>query len=156
MLTDVIIPRVQAILAGIAGVGANVYPYIRIAADDAAFNKLFFDAAAQRIHGYTITRESTDSQDRDIGARWDIHNIVVRGYMGAKDADETETLFQNEIESVRATFAGKRHLEDVNGTRFIFWCKPMVCRNFAYAMFSGVLCHYAELLLQIEDYPLAP
>src|SRR3954463_13896375 len=104
MLTNVIIPAVKNILAGVAGVGANVHPYIRIAADDAAFNTLFLDKDAARIHGYTITREKTDVVEQDIGAARDMHTIIIRGYMGAKDADATETLMQNEIETVRTTF----------------------------------------------------
>lgn len=155
MLTDVIIPQVQSILQAVVPAGTNVHPYIRIAADDSAFKALFFDAEMQRIHGYTITRESTGVEEIDIGAAKDLHSIIIRGYMGAKDDDATETLFQAEIETVRTAFMAKRELQDVNGVRKVFWSERIVVRQFAYSMFSGVLCHYAELLLTVKDYPIS-
>jgi hypothetical protein len=155
LLTDVIIPQVQSILEAVAGVGANVHPYVRIAAHDKAFNDLFLDTAAGRIHGYTITREKTDVIEIDIGAARDMHTIVIRGYMGAKDADATETLMQNEVEAIRVAFMAKRKLQDGGGNPKVFWCDRITVRNFAYALFSGLLCHYAELVLIVHDYPIS-
>lgn len=155
MLDDIIIPAVQSILASVAGVGANVHPYVRVTADEKGFNDLFFDAASGRVHGYTITRESTKVVEKDVGAAFDLHTIVIRGYMSVKDADKTEQLMQTEIENVRAAFMAKRELQDANGNRQVFWSERIAVRNFAYAQFGKYLCHYAELVLIVKDYPIS-
>ncbi len=156
-LEAVIIPQCQAILQSVAGVGQNVHPFIRVAADDAAFLKLFFDAAAGRVHGYTITRESTDTRENDVGAAMDLHMIVIRGYMGVQDQAQpspTEILMQTEVEAIRTAFFAKRHLEDAQGNRKVFWCDRMKVRTFAHAQFSDLLCHYVELTMVVKDYPI--
>lgn len=156
-LENVILPAVAQILGSVGGV-ANVNEYIRVLADDAAFNNAFYDKTLGRIHGYTITRESTSVVEKDAGAALDQHVIVIRGYMGVQDQAQptpTEQLFQDEIEAVRTAFFAKRHLEDQNGTRLVFWCLRIAVRTFSYVMFSGVLCHYAELVLVVRDYPIS-
>src|SRR5690348_11138154 len=99
MLND-IIDETANVLRTVNGVGkVNAYRRaVNVEADIAAAYK---DGATGMIRAWDVTRESTASNDRTVGATEELHTIVVRGYMSVKDADATEQTFQSLIEEVR-------------------------------------------------------
>ncbi len=110
------------------------------------------DPAAPRLNGYHVrnvgTRETIVDSGR--GSIW--HRWRIRGFMSLDDADETEKLFDNQIEAIRDAFRidddlGKLVLtciDDKSGEAGIQLLeqKPV--------MFAGVLCHSAELGLTTQ------
>jgi hypothetical protein len=148
MLADVI-NEVKAILQTVADVGM-VNDYRRAVSSEADVSRLYKDVDAGEIRAWDITRETTVSNDRTVGAVEDLHLIVIRGYMSVRDADATEKTFQNLIECVRAAFRVKRNL---NGK--VLDSTPMQVRTVTAATVSNVLVHYCELTLQAQDFPLS-
>ena len=145
MLSD-IITAVETILSGVPSVG-NVYSYRRWAADDASFASLFVSDGI--ILAWTITRESTETDDFEQGSH-DHHSIIMRGWMGVKDAANTEATFQNLVETVRTTFQTNRtlYLDGVENAEF---SERIKVRKVDYVKYGQYLCHYAELELKVTD-----
>lgn len=143
-----IIDAVKAILAAVPGVGPNVHAYERWADDDARFRALFTDQSSEpaRLLGWTITREATAAIDRGPRNTEDHHTIVVRAYLGLQDEARSERTFQELIESVRAAFLADRRLGGL-----ALHSRPLAARTVEHKNFAGVLCHYAELVLVVEE-----
>lgn len=150
MSLNTIIDAVKEILAAVPGVGPNVHAYERWAEDDARFRALFLDASPPsgppRLLGWTITREATVAVDRGPQNAEDHHTIVIRAYLGLQDQASSERTFQALLESVRAAFLSNRRL---NGAAL--HSRPMAARTVEHKNFAGVLCHYAELVLAVEE-----
>jgi hypothetical protein len=149
-----VISSVQAKIAAIAG--ANVHEYTRVLNKESDFKLAFFDDVLGRIHGWTITTEDCDSVDLTVGGQKDVHKIIMRGYMGVDDADNTEKLLRDESEAVRVALRADRRLKDGAGNPTVFWCQPVKRRLFGHVHFGAqqVLCNYVELAMQVEEYPL--
>lgn len=141
-----IITAVATILGGVTNVG-KVYSYRRWAADEASFKSLF--ATGSTILAWTITRESTETDDFDGGSH-DYHAIVLRGWMGVKDSADTEATFQALVESVRAAFQTNRELF-VTGTANAEFSERIKVRKVDYVKYGEYFCHYAELELKVKD-----
>ena|SRR6266705_2555268 len=148
MLDDVI-NEMKSIMDSVDEVGI-VHPYRRAVSSEADVIRLFKDENTGQIRAWDITRETTAENDRTVGATEDLHLIVVRGYMSVKDADATETDFQNLIEAIRAKFRVNRNL---NGK--VIETMPMQVRIVSAATLAGVLCHYCELTKQVQEFPLS-
>lgn len=145
MALDDIIQAVETILSGVEDVG-NVYSYRRWAADEASFKNLFVTQGT--ILAWTITRESTETDDFEEGSH-DHHAIVIRGWMGVKDAANTERTFQNLVESIRETFQTNRTLYLANENAE--FSERIKVRKVDYVKYGEYLCHYAELELKVTD-----
>ena len=146
MALNEIFQATATILGAVEDVG-KVYSYRRWAADEASFKNLFVTDG--QILAWTITRESTEAEDFDGGSR-DYHAIVIRGWMATKDADATETTFQNLVEDVRAAFQANRNLE-VGSVANAEFSGRMKVRKVDYVTYGQFLCHYAELELKVTD-----
>jgi len=126
----------------------RVNEYRRAVQSEADFRALF--VADGRVLAWDVTRESTISEARTVGATYERHLVVVRGYMGVKDADATEPTFQALIELIRATMRGKRNLNSK-----VLDTTPMQARLVGAATIQGVLCHYCELTFEAIEFPLS-
>jgi hypothetical protein len=145
-LSDVI----TAVAAKITGMNVGkVYGYIPLLVTQSAFEAAFKDDANNRILGWAVTRENTASEDKKIQANADEHLVIVRGYMGIGDQGATETTFQGLIEAMRNAFKQDRKL----GGK-AFYCRPMGARLVTSGVLGNVLCHYCELTLPVQIYPL--
>lgn len=142
-----IIAEVNTILSAVAGIG-KVHDYERWVADEAGFRTLFL-AADGRLHGWTITREQSPARDKNVHAAERTHRIVLRGYMALKDDAASEKTFQDLVEAVFAAFLANRKLNNK-----AIWSAPVSVRVVQHRRFGGVLCHYAELVLDVIDYPV--
>lgn len=145
------IAAILTIMQSVPGV-VHVYPYVRSVTDEVVFKNLFFDEASQRIQGWTITRDHTVSTDMGIASGQDKHEIVIRGILGVRDADNTEKIFQDLIEAIRDAFWPLHKLQ-VGGLSQVFFTEPMQVRVVTQVMFAGALCHYCELTKIVEDFP---
>ena len=85
-----------------------------------------------------------------VGATLDVHNIVIRGYMSLQDAENTEKVFQDLIETIRTAFNSNRKLT-VDDVRHAHDSDRIRVPVVDHAMFGGVLVHYAELVLRVTE-----
>jgi len=147
---------VKAILVATAKV-AKVYEHLVYANNDQDMITFFKDPVNGRIDVCFITRESTQSNDQGADNNYDLHTISLSWYRSVHrandDSTNTEDSFQDDVESVRATFNSNRKLT-VNGTHNApSFSAPMQARAIGYVSFQGVLCHYAELVFVPKDGP---
>lgn len=102
-----------------------------------------------RLHGWHVRRVGTRERAESIG-RWSIwHNWRLRGFMALDDADESEKLFDAEIEAIRDAFRADATLGglvvdcispdgEMTGAQ-VLASQPV--------LFAGVLSHSADLQL---------
>src|SRR5581483_1864080 len=148
MLTDVI-NEVKGIVAGIANVG-KVNAYRRAVSAESDFLDAYKDDATGMIRAWEVTRESTVSNDRTVGATQERHTLVIRGFLSVSDKNASEQTFQNLIEDVRSALRAKRNL---NGT--VIDTTPVQARTVTAATVGNVLCHYCELSFEAIEFPIA-
>jgi hypothetical protein len=149
MALDDIITETAAILETVANVG-KVNAYRRAVNTEADVAAAYKDEATGMIRAWDVTRESTQSNDRTVGATEELHLIVLRGYLSVKDAEASERTFQNLIEAIRGAFRAKRNL---NGKALD--STPMNARTVTAASLSGILVHYCELAFTVQEFPLS-
>ncbi len=105
-----------------------------------------------RLNGYHVRKVGTREVFVDTG-RWSVwHRWRIRGLMALKDADETEKLFDEQLEAIRDAFRDDDDLggliltsiDDRSGEAGIqvLEQKPV--------MFGDALCHWAELGLTTQ------
>ena len=145
-----IIANAKGMLQAVSGV-ANVYDHLVYANDDKTVASKFTDTNS-RIHAWMITRPATQGEDRGPNNEYDVHRLQIRGYLGVSEAAGTEGTFQDLVEAVRAAFNANRKF-DFNSTKAAHWSKPMQAPQVIYVMFAGVLCHYCELTMDVDDGP---
>lgn len=130
-----------------------VHEYERYAKDMRVLVALYKSGPPEnpRLHGWYVRRVATKEIFVDTG-RWSIWHIWrMRGFMALDDADETEKLFDDFIESIRDTF---REDQDLGG--LVFQCiaqngeSGVQVISSGPVMFAGVLCHSAELGLTTQ------
>lgn len=143
-----IIAEVEAILKTVPNIG-QTHTYERWVESEADFRQLFLTAEGGQVLGWTITREATASQDRNVHNVHRNHQLVLRGYMGLQDKVKTEETFQELIETIFTTFLPKRNL---NGKAY--YSDPIQVRAVQHRKFGGVLCHYCELMLAVQEFPV--
>jgi hypothetical protein len=134
------------ILSSVPGVG-RVYDYERWTADWTKFLELFKDSSSGRILGWEISRNAVESQFLSRVEEEATHRFVIKGYLGVKDADATEKLFNGLIEVIRAAFRGNVTLDGVAEL-----ASPLTVPIIDVRTFGSVLCHYCELHLAVTEY----
>jgi hypothetical protein len=100
------------------------------------------------IQFWFMTRESTSASD--LGPRFTArkHRIAIHGYAGVADASESEKAFQQLIEDVVDALGADRKLTSTarhSGATSV--------RTVDFRVISNVLCHHAELVVDVEDKP---
>lgn len=145
MSESMIRQQIYTILSGVPGVG-KVYDYERWSVDWTKFVTLFQDSASGRILGWEMSRVAVESQFLSRVEEEVTHRFVIKGYLGLKDADATEKLFNGLIEAIRAAFRGNVTL---NGVAEL--ATPLTAPIIDVRTFGSVLCHYAELHLAVTE-----
>ena len=140
-----ILTEVRAILLTVPGMSPKVYTYEPWAAQASAVRALF--TAGPLLHAWTLTRESSTEQRLATGhENVVIHTLRVRGYYSLGASGETATTFQTLIEAILTTF---RLLPALNGAAET--SGPLQVELVEPRMFCEVLCHYAELRLDVQE-----
>lgn len=137
---------IQTILAGVSGV-ANVYDRVRHWQNE----KQFRDGAATpsgTIECWFLTREATRAEDLGPQFTSRRHTVAIHGYYGVNDAAASEKTFQALVESVAAALDADRKLNQTARHS-----GPITVRAVDFRILSNVLCHHAELALDVEDKP---
>ena len=148
--------QIKVLLSGVSGIGI-VHDYERWAAEWPKFLDLYKVEATGKLNGWTISRKKTPkSLLAKGGISTRTHHIMIRGIYGLKDSDASELVFQEIIEAIVAEFA--KH-DTLNAT--CFTCSATdnapgdedgiqvdLVEN---RSFGGVLCHYAELSLFVQE-----
>lgn len=100
------------------------------------------------IQFWFLTRESTSAAD--LGPQFTArkHRIAVHGYVGVSDSNESEKSFQALIEEVIEALGADRKLQTTARH-----CGPASVRTVDFRVISNVLCHHAELVVEVEDRP---
>lgn len=100
------------------------------------------------IQFWFLTRESTSASD--LGPQFTArkHRIAIHGYAGVSDAAASEQAFQMLIEDVVEALGADRKLQTTARHS-----GPTSVRTVDFRVISNVLCHHAELVLDVENRP---
>ena len=145
-MSDQVRSAIVTTLSSIPGIG-QVHAYERYAQNDAGM-KLFYGNADGQLRGWFVRRK-TIKETRQGGAK-ELVSWQIRGYMSLSDATQSEILFDDLIDSIRAAFRANRTL---NGTvRVIIYDEGdgLQVQDTGPVLFAGVLCHAATLVLSTE------
>jgi hypothetical protein len=148
-----ILARVRSQVAGAAGVSAaQCHLGIRWADDEATFRALFRDAGNSRLHGWMVTRRSTDEEIeglRNLTRRH--HRIEVVGLYSVDDSGAGTTMpSESEFTTVvEAVMTALRTDITLNGTAEN--SGPPDLLAFEHRVVRGVLCHYATIELEATE-----
>uniref|UniRef100_A0A6M3K4I7 Uncharacterized protein n=1 Tax=viral metagenome TaxID=1070528 RepID=A0A6M3K4I7_9ZZZZ len=153
--------RITAILAAIEGVG-NVHEYQRFSADLGKFRDLFKwqDAEGnESIRGWIITRKATAKRELTSSQVQKVHVFDIRGYMGMQDSGATEIVFQDLLNSMEAAIDADYTLSGACETTTPEWgpgagLAGLQIQDVDLRMFGGVLCHFAQCRLGVQEEPV--
>lgn len=136
--------QIKTVLEGVSGVG-KVHDYERHAKDWSAFFTLFLDAD-NKINGWEVSRYATPSAAAGRGVFERRHNFRLRGYYGLSDSAASEKTFQDLVEAVVTALQADQRL---GGTT---WKSgPVQVAAVEPRIFGSVLCHYAELTVEVWE-----
>jgi len=134
---------------------AKLYPYTPYGNSEAALKAIMLDPT-NRIHMWSVIRESTKAEDKSIPAIYDYHTVVFRGWYSLRDDGSASGIeFTEEIESIRSSFWNNRELRKADGSDpKAYRCNPMQVRMQMTGSFAGYLVHYAEITMRADIYPI--
>ena len=134
-------------LAAVPNVG-RVHKYIRLIMDREKLDELALDPSQDRVAVWMMHRESVSEELLSTNQETEIHHpFVLLGYLGFKDEDATELIFQQLIDDIREAFRPVNTLNDVVELRFM-----VQARSIDYADLQGVLCHRSELTIDVQEF----
>jgi len=152
---DQIRAAIKTTLAGVSGIG-TVHDYERFAKEVAKFREFYLSGSAtnQRLLGWNIRRTARSERLVDTGRHYVDNTWRIRGLMAIDDADESEKLLDNLVESARDAFIADDTLGNVVAT-----CNTgrgeavgLQMTDSGPVMFSGVLCHMVNCRLTTRHY----
>jgi len=129
-----------------------VHDYERWAADWSNILDYFKTeiSSEEVIRGWTITCESFTQTLEQFNRGYLRHyTYKIRGYFGVDDAAESEKTAVAIVEDVVEALDADDTLHDPDTYYKMF---PVDCTIFEARTFAGVLCHYAEVTLEIEEW----
>jgi len=136
--------EIKSILLTVPDVG-KVYDYIPYTADWQRFIANFKHNG--RINGWTITRrETSESVTSVTGVNSRTHFMMLQGYRSLDESIQSEKIYQDLVDSVCAALRDKYNL---NGKALKV--DPPQVLVVEHKMFGSVLCHYAEIQLNVTE-----
>lgn len=146
--------QIKTILSTVAGIG-RVHEYERWAKDITKFKALYQDSD-NRINGWTITRQASGQRE---GASMTVETsdlFVIRGYYGVEDDAASELVFQELVENISIAFRSAWNLNGYAESLSPDFGPGAVgsgvqVRVVDYRLFFGILVHYCELVLGVQD-----
>ena len=153
--------RIAAILAAVEGVG-NVHQYQRWSTDLNKFRELFKYQDSQgneSINGWIITRRSTAKREFTSSQVQKVHLFEIRGYLGMQDSGATELAFQDLLDDIETAFDADYTLSGACETTTPEWgpgsgLAGLQIVDVDLRMFGGVLCHFAQCRLGVQEDPV--
>ncbi len=114
----------------------------------------------EKLLGWTVSRKSSKEVPEDSLYNKAVHRWQIKGYMALEDAEETEILFDDLVEKLRASFRKDETLGGVVDSTYTDGIAGLQLDDTGPVMFAGVLCHAATLTLatkcDVEICPLDP
>lgn len=141
---------IYAAVGGVSNVG-KVYDYERWAATWPDFLALFKTTVSgtDQIRGWEVSYRGfsaeRDSQFRQFKRH--THTFWVQGYMGVSDADETEKTFATLAHAVVSAIDSDSTLHSTV-YKFTGPVSMPICQT---RMFSDVFCHYAQIVVTVQE-----
>jgi hypothetical protein len=133
--------QLQTVLQFVPEAGI-VHTYERETLTQAQLKAVFTDPDTGKIRAWTISREATPSSNQDL-REYRTHRMILRLYLGLKDADNTEADFDALVEAAAAALRAQR-AGNLNAT--VDQLGPIQVRVTEPRMLpAGVLVHYAEI-----------
>jgi hypothetical protein len=143
-MADLVRSKIKALIESVPDTGI-VHQYERWTADWGKFITLF-KATSGEILGWEISRSAAPGIYLNTVEEQINHRYLIRGYMGLQDATETELSFNEKIEAIRDAFRSDMTLGGMNELPVGFDCRLIEPRSF-----GSVLCHYAEIIIEVQE-----
>lgn len=111
------------------------------------FKTACIDSTTGIVAAWFIARKSrADAQSSNI-SNTILHTFYFRGYYGFQDDKQTELTFNKIIDEVCEAFRPQGSLDDV-----VELIAPVQVQDIDFRELHGVLCHYAECTLTVQEY----
>jgi hypothetical protein len=143
--------RIATVLKGVAGIG-QVYTYRRMLSAEKDRELL---VASGRLHVWFVSRENTQLTDLGVneGLVQQQDSMLIEGFMGVKDDDDTEEIFDGLVDSVLQAVNADRRPPNSGGTSLggtIEVCSTPSVRKMEFATYgqSAALCHHVEITMK--------
>ena len=148
-----ILTRIRSQVAGAAGVSAaQAHIGVRWADDESTFRALFRDAGNNRLHGWMVTRRSTDEEIEGLRNltrrhhRFEIIGLYSVDDSGAGTTMPSESEFNLVVEAVMTALRTDITLDGAAENS-----GPPDLVAFEHRVVRGVLCHYATIELEATE-----
>ena len=139
-----VVEEIQTRLSSVSNIG-TIHQFRRWTRSEEEFRTRFKDGANSRLAGWEITRIGVaDLQDTNI-TNTVVHSFQLRGYLALSDTQESELIFQQIIDDIGAQFRPQDSLSDTCELT-----RPVQFIRIDHIMFGGVLCHYAEAIIEVQ------
>ncbi len=147
-------------LAAVPQIG-HVYARERYLTDEKKFREIYLykpgagePIANDHLRGWWLRRVETEERQANTARTVNVHTWLVRGFMALKDDVESELVFDDLVEAVRAAV----RVGLAPGGSLVSVCQPgpiggadsetgLQVLNMRPVTFTGVLCHSADLQL---------
>ena len=134
---------IKTLMDTVTGIGM-VHATSRWAADDAKLRSLFQKNANAPLHGWEITREGIPQNQRITNAKYKwTHSYLVLGHYAVRD-NVSEPLFNAVVDVVCQKFLDNI----IPGSEAPHPVPTVTIKEW---MFGGVLCHRAEIRIQVAE-----
>jgi hypothetical protein len=142
-----ILAAIENYLEVVVGIG-QVHMYQRHVGDWKQMLATFTTGTAPnvRLNGWMVSRRAVTEKRLTNVEVLRTHTFVLRGVMGVKDSANTESTFQLLVEAVCDSFRESVTLIGAAETH-----EPASFSEIGYRMFGGVLCHYCEGTLLVNE-----
>jgi hypothetical protein len=138
--------QINSILSGVTGIGTKIYNYDVYADDWSTFLSKFKNTGDSKVNGWCFYRQKTDEETHSSRTNIRRHTYIFRGFYSLGTYGSTMTSFQDLLELIATAFRNKPSL---NGVALI--TSAMQINVVENRQFGEVLCHYAELMLGVEE-----
>jgi hypothetical protein len=144
---------IQSRLSTVKNIG-RVYPFVRYLNSMEDYTDAFLDKSQIRkdgngcLNGWTITRKSkADDQSANV-TNTQVSTYSLLGIMALEDISGTELEFQQVIDDISAAFTPQDNFDDL-----VELVLPVQVQSIGHAtVLNSILCHSAELTIQIQEY----
>lgn len=131
-----------------------LHDYERYAENRATLQTLYRDPTSGRLWGHCFFRESTRERDSDTGLARRLHRFRGYSFIALDDADASQKLLQDELETMASTLRTDRtlggtvhDLKDLEDERGL---SGLQIERVEPVMFAGVLCYRATWSVSCE------
>ncbi len=113
----------------------------------AVFKAACVNSSTGLVASWMVSRKQrTDTQSSNI-SNTILHTFYLRGYYGMEDAKETEITFNKIVDNVCEAFRPQGSLDGI-----VELILPVQVLDIDYRELHGVLCHFAECTLTVQEY----